>query len=129
MPDAKTILIVDDDQDVIRGMKLRFHAAGYSTIVADSAESGMLAARTQHPQAIVMDVRMKGRSGIEAVEELKEDKETQNIPVVMLSGCIAAQQQALEKGARFFLRKPFRGREVLTAVAAAIEETDRTPTE
>jgi CheY-like chemotaxis protein len=129
MPDAKTILIVDDDHDVVQGMKLRFHAAGYSTIVADSAESGMLAARTQHPQAIVMDVRMKDRSGIEAVEELKSDRETQDIPVVMLSGCIAAQQQALEKGARFFLRKPYRGREVLTAVEAAIEESHQNPTE
>lgn len=123
MSDAKTILIVDDDEDVVRGMELRLHTAGYRTLVAHTAESGMLAARAQHPEAIVMDVRMEDRSGLEAVEELKGDKETEHIPIVMLSGCVNSQQQALEKGARFFLRKPYRGNEVLTAVKAAIEES------
>jgi len=64
-----------------------------------------LAARTQHPQAIVMDVRMKDRSGIEAVEELKRDKATQDFPVVMLSGCFAARQQAFKNGCPLFLAK------------------------
>lgn len=123
MSEAKTILIVDDDADVVRGMELRFHTAGYRTLVAHTAESGMLAARAQQPEAIVMDVRMEDRSGLEAVEELKRDKETENIPIVMLSGCVNSQQQALDKGARFFLRKPYRGNEVLTAVEAAIEES------
>lgn len=127
MSKAKTILIVDDDQEVVLGMKLRFSAAGYRTLVANSAESGMQAARAQRPEAIVMDVRMEDRSGLEAVEELKRDKGTEDIPIVMLSGCINSQQQALEKGARFFLRKPYRGSEVLTAVEAAIEESDRAP--
>lgn len=129
MPSNKTILIVDDDQDMVDGMKLRFQCAGYQTIVADSAESGVQAARTQHPEAIVMDVRMNDRSGLEAVEELKRDKLTEHIPIVMLSGCVSSQQQALDKGARFFLRKPYRGREVLTAVEAAIEETHTAPKE
>jgi CheY-like chemotaxis protein len=125
LADARTILIVDDDDDVIRGMKLRFGAAGYRTLVAHTAESGLLAARDQHPEAIVMDVRMKDRSGLEAVEELKRDKQTENIPIVMLSGCVSSQQQALEKGARFFLRKPCRGNEVVAAVEAAIEESQQ----
>jgi CheY-like chemotaxis protein len=129
MPETKTVLIVDDDEDVVRGIKLRFATAGYRTLVARNAESGMRAARAEHPEAIVMDVRMNDRSGLEVVEELKRDKQTEHIPIVMLSGCISAQQQALEKGARFFLRKPYRGNDVLTAVEAAIEESHNTPRE
>lgn len=129
MSKEKTILIVDDDEDVIRGMKLRFQTAGYKTLVAHTAESGMSAARSQNPEAIVMDVRMDDRSGLEAVEELKQDKLTEHIPIVMLSGCIGSQNLALEKGARFFLRKPYRGTDVLTAVESAINESLGSATE
>ena len=123
MPDTQTILLVDDDDDVVRGMKLRFETAGYRTILANSAASATVSARTLQPQAIVMDVCMKDGSGLEVIEELKNDRETQHIPIVMLSGCISSQQRALDNGARFFLRKPYKGNEVLAAVETAIEES------
>jgi CheY-like chemotaxis protein len=127
MSEPKTILIVDDDLDVIHSMKLRLKTAGYGTIVANSAESGIQAARTQRPEAIVMDVRMNDRSGLDAVEELKSDELTEDIPIVMLSGCVGSQRQALDKGARFFMRKPYRSGEVLNAIELAIEESHQHP--
>ena len=125
MSKNQTILIVDDDPDVVRGIKLRFDAAGYETIVADSAAAGIMQARASSPDAIVMDVRLKEGNGMEAVEELKQDQNTKGIPIVMLSACVGMQQQALDLGARFFLRKPFKGREVITAVESAINESNK----
>lgn len=122
-----TVLLVEDDQDLIRGIKLRFDAEGYQTLVADGVETGMSAARTQQPHAIVMDVRLRDGCGLEALAILKNNIETRHIPIVMLSGCVGSEQKALDNGARFFIRKPYRGQQVLVAVQSAIQESTQTP--
>lgn len=123
MPDAKAVLLIDDDPDLIAGMKLRFDAAGFSSIVAHSLRGGIDAARLHRPDAIVMDIRMRDGCGLDAVSELKDDQQTTGIPIIMLSGSVNSEQQALDRGARFFLRKPIRGIQVLNAVTSAIQET------
>ena len=111
------VLVVDDDEEVLHGIRLRFDAAGFDTIVARNVKSGVHAAHTQRPAAILMDVRLPGCSGLAAVAELKRDQSTRHIPIVMLSGCISARKQALEAGARFFLQKPFSGKDIVDAIA------------
>ena len=120
---TRKVLIVDNDQDLIRGLKLRFDARGYQTIVADGFESGLQTAITQKPHAIVMDVRMRDGCGLEALSILKNNSETKHIPIVILSGSVGSEQEALDDGARFFIRKPYRGQQVLDAVRSAIIES------
>lgn len=99
---------------------MRLRAAGYETSSAFDGEAGMKAVVANHPDAIVLDMRMPKKNGLEMLDELKQNIGTRNIPVVMLSASIGDQQAALDGGARFFVKKPFLGTALVAAVDAAI---------
>ncbi|MBC8354328.1 MAG: response regulator [Planctomycetes bacterium] len=122
MSDQTTVLLIEDDGEIRHIASLRLRAAGYKTMDAEDGDEGVLKAVAEHPDAIVMDVRMPKKDGMTALVELKEHKETRNIPIVMLSASIVDRQRALEAGARFFLTKPYQGRNLLATVAAAVDK-------
>lgn len=74
------------------------------------------------PDAIVMDVRMPRMDGLTALAELKADPDTRDIPVVMLSASLPDQKEALDRGARFFLRKPYGGQALIEAVRSSLPQ-------
>src|SRR5262245_30894726 len=119
MPDRATVLMIDDDREIISGACLRLGAAGYHMLTACDAESGIAAAIDRQPDIIVLDVRLPRRDGLSVLSELKRRPETKHIPVVMLSASVVDQQAALDAGARFFVRKPYRGDVLVQAVATA----------
>jgi DNA-binding response OmpR family regulator len=123
MPKEKTILLIDDDHDVLRGTSARLRRAGFETVAVDNSVSGVLKAKEDKPDAILLDARMPLLDGFEALKELRHQDETHKIPVVMLSACPSLQREALDAGARFFLAKPYDGEHLIAAVNAAIEET------
>ena len=100
---------------------MRLRAAGYDTVIAHDGEQGIAKAIETQPDAIVLDVRMPKKNGIQALEELKQHGATCNIPIIMLSASLVDQQTALDAGARFFLTKPYQGKVLLAAVSAAID--------
>ncbi len=124
MNTPKRVLLVDDDSDVIRGASLWLRAAGYETIAASDGHEALATAASQCPDAIVLDVRMPVMDGLQALAELKRRDDTRRIPIVMLSASLIDQQQALDGGARFFLSKPYVGKELVSAVSAAIASPD-----
>jgi DNA-binding response OmpR family regulator len=124
MPDPATVLMVDDDREIVRGACLRLQAAGYRMLTAGDAEAGIAAAIADHPDIVLLDVRLPRRDGLSALSELKRRSETKHIPVVMLSASVVDQQAALDAGARFFLRKPYRGDVLVQAVRTALTTND-----
>ena len=120
MSDQTTVLLIEDDREIRSVASLRLRAAGYNTMDAADGEEGVRKALAEHPDAIVMDVRMPMKDGMTALAELKKQEETRDIPIVMLSASIVDQQRALEAGARFFLTKPYQGTDLLATVTAAI---------
>jgi DNA-binding response OmpR family regulator len=120
MPEAKHLLLIDDDQDIVAGACLRLRAAGYDVVSATDGEQGVAAAESMHPDAIVLDVQMPRMNGIAALNRLKAGIDTRNIPVVMLSASLSEQTAALDAGARFYLRKPYRAQTLLAAIDAAV---------
>jgi DNA-binding response OmpR family regulator len=121
MSEPKKILLIDDDHDLLRGTSARLRRAGFDTIAADNGHSGVMKAREDKPDAILLDARMPNLDGFEAMKELRHQDETRQIPVVMLSACPSLQRDALDAGARFFLSKPYDGKDLVAAVHAAIE--------
>lgn len=121
---SKRILLVDDDTDVLYGAKLWLSAAGYQTSTASDGEQAISTAVQDRPDGIVLDVRMPRKDGLAALAELKQREETKRIPVVMLSASQIDQQRALDAGARFFLTKPYAGKNLVAAVGAALRERD-----
>ena len=120
MPDPHRVLIVDDNQELVRAASVRLRAAGYSTIPAYDGEQGLVTAKEQQPDAIVLDVRMPNKDGLTALAELQACDTTRTIPVIMLSASIIDEQAALQAGARYFLKKPYEGGHLLRALATAI---------
>jgi len=121
MRDVATVLLVEDDREIRNVAALRLQAAGYRTVTAENGAVGVRLAMAEHPDAIVMDVRMPTMDGVTALIALKAQAGTRGIPVVMLSASIVDQQRALEAGARFFLSKPYQGAHFLATLTAAIQ--------
>lgn len=117
------VLLVDDEADVLCGAKLWLSAAGYETSEARDGIEAVTAAVKDHPHVIVLDVRMPRQDGLGAMAELQLREETRNIPVVMLSASLRDQQRALDAGARFFLTKPYTGKDLVAAVTAAVQSS------
>ena len=124
MPQAKTILVVDDDHDIAQAVCLRLRANGFRPIVAKTGAGGIDVACRHRPDAVVLDIRMDDMDGLTVLSSLQARQQTSQIPIVVLSACISSQSAALERGARFFVSKPYRGEELVSAVHKAIEECE-----
>lgn len=119
MPE-RTVLIVDDDQAITQGARLRLEAAGYRTLVATDGDDGLKQTLEHLPNAVLLDVRMPKVDGLTALKAMREDPRTSSIPVIMLSASLRDKQQALEAGAQYFLNKPYRGHQMLAALEAVL---------
>jgi CheY-like chemotaxis protein len=80
------ILIVDDEVEQIEFASTILEPSGYTVITAMDGREGMEKAKEEKPDLILMDIMMPGRSGIGMYQELKHDKETKNIPVIIVTG-------------------------------------------
>lgn len=113
MPDATpTILVIDDEIQIRRLLRVTLEGAGWKVREADSGKPGLHEAATGAPDAIVLDVRMPDMSGVEVLKRIREWSE---VPVLMLSvqGAEPEKIEALDAGADDYLTKPFGGGELL----------------
>jgi DNA-binding response OmpR family regulator len=119
---SSTILLIDDDREIVFGTCLRLRAAGYQTLTAYDGDDGCQAAVRHRPDAIVLDVRMPRHDGLAALAWLRNCADTKYIPIIMASASLVDQQSALDSGARFFLSKPYQAKTLLAALSEAINE-------
>ena len=102
------VLIADDDRVLSLLLSTRLRARGWQVDVAYDAMQAMMFAMRSAPAVIVLDINMPGGTGREALKKLKSSVKTSPIPVVVLSGSIAEEDEpaVLQLGAEAFLRKP-----------------------
>jgi CheY-like chemotaxis protein len=81
----KTVLIVDDEPDVLMILSRRLTAAGFRVLEASNGAEGVKMAIKHLPDLIVMDVLMPGLSGGEAVKQIRSNNVTVNVPIIFLS--------------------------------------------
>lgn len=87
MPEMmKTILIVDDEPDVVSYLEMLLHDAGYRTLSASDGKAGMAVARTEVPQLVLLDISMPEASGTWFYKEIRTDPVLASIPVVIVTG-------------------------------------------
>ncbi|MBD3174436.1 MAG: response regulator [Armatimonadia bacterium] len=86
MPDKKKVLLVDDDPDFIAINRIAVEAAGYTVVTASSRSTGLEAAKSENPDAIVLDVMMDTPTdGFELARELRADSSLKETPLIMLT--------------------------------------------
>ena len=103
------VLSVDDSRMVHMVVIKAFKPAGIEVIVASNGQEGLDKARSEHPDMIVLDATMPVMNGIDALEQLKMDPATREIPVVMLTTDAARDnmERAIRLGAVKVVTKPF----------------------
>ena len=79
------VLIIDDDRTLSNMYKERLELSGFEAIVSYNGESGLARAHQEKPEVILLDVMMPKKSGFQVLEELKQDQQTQDIPVILLT--------------------------------------------
>ena len=101
------ILMVDDEPGILKTVGKILEVAGFDLLTAGDGESGLLKARTEHPDGIILDLMMPGLSGLEVCAELRKDASCRQIPVILFSGKGKElnNRQLYEWGANAFLSK------------------------
>ncbi|MBU1341285.1 MAG: response regulator transcription factor [Proteobacteria bacterium] len=105
----ETILIVDDEEDIIELIKYNLKNEGYSILTALTGEQAIKTANRSHPDLIVLDLMLPGIDGLEVTKYLKHNDHTRDIPIVMLTakGEESDIVTGLELGANDYISKPF----------------------
>jgi two-component system cell cycle response regulator DivK len=115
---AKSIVVADDDPDILRIVSMSLEAVGYAVFKATNGQEAVDLAKAHHPNLVLLDMMMPVLSGYEAVQALKADESTRDIPVVGLSAKAMAtdMERATDAGIDGYITKPFRIAQVLTVV-------------
>ncbi len=105
----ETILIVDDEKDIIELIKYNLKTEGYSILTAETGEQAIKIAKKSRPDLMVLDLMLPGMDGFEVTRYLRSSEETRNMPIVMLTakGEESDIITGLELGANDYMSKPF----------------------
>jgi CheY-like chemotaxis protein len=82
----KTILVVDDEQDVVRYFKTLFEDNGYRTLTAMDGVEAMEKIRAEHPDLVTLDITMPAKTGVTVYRDIKENEELKKTPVLIVTG-------------------------------------------
>jgi CheY-like chemotaxis protein len=83
---TKTILVVDDEADVLTFITTLLEDNGFAVISAENGKEGFALAKAQRPNLILLDISMPEESGVRMYRNLRGDPQTATIPVIMLTG-------------------------------------------
>lgn len=117
------ILIVDDDADLLRLMRMRLEANGYEVCALSSGEEARARLSTFRPQVVVTDLKMGGMDGMALYEDIQQ--RFLGLPVIILTahGTIPDAVEATQKGVFSYLTKPFDGQVLLQTVEQALQQS------
>ena len=120
MPREK-ILVVDDEEDILELVRYNLTKEGFNVLCASTGEEGLNVAKSKLPDLIILDLMLPGIDGLDVARSLKSEKNTKDIPVIMLTakGEEADIVTGLELGADDYISKPFSPR-ILTARVRAV---------
>ena len=116
------ILLVDDDRQLLRALRVAFTARGYDVALAADAATALAAARDHSPDLIIVDLGLPDADGLTVIERLRA---WSTLPIIVLSArhLEEAKIAALDAGADDYLTKPFGTGELLARVRAALRRT------
>ena len=120
-----TILIIDDEKDLIELVRYNLEKDGYDAISATDGQTGLEIAQRHKLDLIVLDLMMPGMDGLEVCRRLRTDPRTGRIPLIMLTAKATEADRivGLELGADDYITKPFSPRELVARVKAILRRT------
>jgi CheY-like chemotaxis protein len=121
------ILIVDDDHSQAEVLAYRFGKEGYKTVTADNGKRGMQIAHDEHPDLILLDIRLPDVDGLTVCHELNDAPDTCDIPIIVLSAMERPDiiRRTRSAGSHFFLRKPYDPNALFMLAQAAMNDSQQ----
>ena len=121
-----SILVVDDEREIVRALKRSLSAHGFTVITASNGEEAIEIFSQQRPDLILLDLLLPGISGLEVCRRVRK---ISNVPIIVLSVKDAEHDkvEALDLGADDYVAKPFGMKEVLARVHVAIRRVAQPP--
>ena len=119
----KKILVVDDEDMILRIVESRLKANGYNVLTANNGQAAIDLAFSNKPDLIILDVMMPKMDGPTVAEKLKENSTTANIPVIFLTALVKKSEERAQKhiiGGNYFIAKPFEATELLATIERII---------
>jgi len=119
---APRVLVVDDEPQIVRGLKIILRSAGYAVEAAETMAEAMAALGSRPPDALVLDLVLPDGSGVDLVEEIRRWSQ---LPVLVLSavGDEREKVRALDAGADDYVTKPFGTDELLARLRALLRRS------
>ena len=117
------LLVVDDDLNILKMLKMRLESEGYQVETASEIEAAKELAATNEYELAILDLKFSGGSGIDLMKSIREVDA--DLPVIILTahGTIESAVEAMKEGAYIYLTKPFDHRELLLQVKNGIEKS------
>jgi DNA-binding response OmpR family regulator len=114
---GKTILIVDDDREIIDSVQYALEGEGHQVVVANDGNQGLALAETEDPDLMILDMMMPKRSGFLVLEKLRRVRD-QPLPVIMITGNEGNRHKSYAEllGVSDYIQKPFTMDRLLNSV-------------
>ena len=114
---SKTVLLVDDDLEIVEAVRYALEGAGHNVVVARDGNQGLALAERENPDLIVLDMMMPKRSGFLVLEKLRRLR-TDPLPVIMITGNEGSRHKAYAEllGVSDYIRKPFPMERLISSV-------------
>jgi len=121
------ILVIDDEAEITEIIETFLKDAGYQVLAENSSVMGIERAKNFKPDLILLDIMMPFMDGYEVCDELKKNKETENIPIVFLTGKDARSDEgrSFKVGGDMFIKKPFNCDRLLEIVRIVLLSINR----
>ena len=121
---SKTILIVDDEPDLVEIIRFPLEIEGYRVLVSQNGEDGLNQARREMPHLILLDVMLPKLDGYKVCRLLKFDEKYKHIPILMLTAKVQEKDKAMgrEAGVNEYIGKPFDIDELVQKVKSYLDE-------
>lgn len=119
------ILVVDDEQDLVKLIRYHLEKDGYKVITAYNGDDALFLTRKERPELIILDLMLPGIDGLEVCRKLKADQELAHPAIIMLTakGEEADITKGLKLGADDYMTKPFSPKELVARVQAVLRRT------
>ncbi|MFC1708437.1 response regulator [Candidatus Omnitrophota bacterium] len=118
----KKVLIVDDEKDIREIIKIPLLQSGFQVFEAGNGKEAVELAKKEKPDLITLDIMMPGIDGFQTAKIIKEDPETTNIPIIILS-VLNQDKEELVQGIADYISKPFKPAELVVKIKEAIFKT------
>lgn len=117
-----SVLMIDDEANHRKVVKLILEREGYRVITAGNGEEGLILAKVEQPDVVLLDVMMPKMDGYEALRRLRADQDLKQIPVIMITarGTEHDIATSFRLGAIFHLEKPYETGDLLQKIQVAI---------